>query len=155
MGFLPILAIAQEEATIEVAEPEYFRYGAGFQSTFPAWGLSGMMAVTDEVDLQLILGPFGGLSTYAARGLYTFRDNDFWDLYGYGMLGVWNHSTLRVRNETVLGFGVGGGIQYDWRVFNDELPPLFWNLELGFGRVNFDYYDFNSVMLGTGVHYRF
>lgn len=148
--------------TVEVAinpqvvdNPENFRYGVGFQSTFPAWGLSGTMQITDEISGQLILGPFGILNTFAGRGLYSFQEEQYWNLYGYGMLGVWTYNYIGSRRESSLGIGAGAGIQYDWRAWNDELPPLFWNLELGLGFVNLDHYNFNSVMLGTGVHYRF
>lgn len=129
-------------------------YGVGFQSSFPAWGLSGMMDLNPDVSLQAIIGFLGNLNTFAGRGLYRFHHEDFWNAYGYGMLGLWTYSLLG-QSESAIGFGFGAGLEYDWRGFNEDLPPLFWNLELGVGIVNLDLYNFSSFMLGVGVHYRF
>ncbi len=148
-------AVTEQVQIVDPVQP--FRYGVGFQGTFPAWGISGTMMFTDEITGQLILGPFGYLQTYAARGLYQFRDETYWDLYGFGMLGLWtyNYGFNRQSTESSLGLGAGAGIQYDWRAWNDELPPIYWNVELGLGYVNLDRYNFGSVLFGTGVHYRF
>jgi hypothetical protein len=151
---LPFWANAQ--STTDVTDPEPTKYGVGFQSAFPAYGLSGMMDINEDISVQAIVGFFGSLKTFAARGLYNFQREDYWNLYGFGMLGVWNYSIGSV-SETVPGFGLGAGISYDWRAFNADLPPLFWNLELGLGIVNFDEvnYNFSTFMFGAGVHYRF
>ena len=115
-----------------------------------------MMDVTDEITVQAIIGFFGNLKTYAGRALYKFQKEEYWDLYGYGMVGAWNYS-FSTESETVLGLGLGAGIQYDWRTFNSELPPIFFNLELGLGFVDFKDidYNFSTFMIGAGVHYRF
>lgn len=141
------------------------KWGAGFQGTFPAYGISGMMDVNETISVQAILGFFGSLNTYAGRALYRFKKENDWEIYGYGMLGAWSYDGIRFRTgfgydnytETVLGFGFGGGIEYDWRALDPNLPPLFWNLELGIGIVDFNNvnYNFNTLMIGAGVHYRF
>lgn len=147
----------QQVAEVTTVAPQNLRYGVGFQGTFPAWGISGTIGITDDITGQLILGPFGFLQTYAGRGLYQFREEPYWEMYGFGMLGVWtyNYGFNRRNTETSLGIGAGAGIQYDWRVLDDQLPPIFWNLELGLGFVNFDNYNFGNILIGTGVHYRF
>jgi hypothetical protein len=135
---------------------ERTKYGVGFQGSFPASGLSGMLDLTDEFTAQAIVGFFGNLNTFAGRGLYKFQREDFWNLYGYGMLGAWHYS-IGSLSETVLGFGLGAGVEYDWRAFNSELPPIFFNLELGIGFVDFDKvpFNFSTLMIGAGLHYRF
>ncbi len=145
-------------ATNQPVEPtarSEFRYGVGFQSTFPAWGISGMMTINETMAAQAILGFLGNLNTIAGRGLYTFREEQHWDAYGYGMLGYWSYGAAGISRESAIGFGVGAGFQYDWRAFDDGLPPIFWNLEVGLGVVNLDNYNFSSMMFGTGLHYRF
>ena len=141
------------------------KYGVGFQGSFPAYGISGMMDVNETISVQAILGFFGSLNTYAGRGLYRFKKERDWEIYGYGMIGIWSYDGVGVRTgfalenytETAVGFGAGAGLEYDWRALSPDLPPLFWNVELGIGIVNFNKvnYDFNTLLIGLGVHYRF
>lgn len=160
---LPMAAQAQgEQDETEGTEIETYRYGAGFQGSFPASGLSGMMNITDDVAVQAILGVFGNLRTLAGRGLYKFQKEDFWDLYGYGMIGAWSYQGFAIadnnrQRETVLGLGAGAGFQYDWRAFYPEFPPILWNIELGIGFVDFKEvnYNFSTIIFGAGLHYRF
>lgn len=150
------LALAQKE--------EETKFGIGFQSAFPAWGISGMMDVSDEFSVQGILGAFGDLKTYAGRGIYRFEKKPNYNTYGYGMVGAWSYTgfeigsgfQLKETTETVMGFGAGVGIEYDWRVFAPELPPIMWNLEIGLGSVKFGNVDFSfsTLMVGAGAHYR-
>lgn len=149
----------QEEQGAQGSEPKAIsdtKYGVGFQGTFPASGISGMIDLTDAITAQAIIGFYGNLKTYAGRGLYRFRKENFWNLYGYGMVGAWSYSLVG-ESETVPGFGAGAGIEYDWRGWNPELPSISWNLELGLGVVNFDKvnYNFSTLLIGAGVHYRF
>lgn len=141
------------------------KWGVGFQGSFPAYGFSGMMDINETISVQAILGFFGDLNTYAGRGLYRFKKEDDWEIYGYGMIGAWSYDGVRVRSlfvlekytETVIGFGAGAGIEYDFRALSPDLPPLFGNVELGIGIVDFNKvnYDFNTLLIGLGVHYRF
>jgi uncharacterized membrane protein YciS (DUF1049 family) len=157
---IPCMLQAQADQQTE-DEVVTFKYGVGFQGTFPASGLSGMMNITDDIAIQAIAGFFGTLRTFSGRGLYKFQQEEYWDLYGYGMIGAWSYkgltSTATRKTETVLGLGIGGGIQYDWRAFNPSLPPIAWNLELGIGYVDFNEvdYSFSTIMIGAGIHYRF
>lgn len=151
--FLVGVASAQEQKET--------KFGVGFQG----WGISGMMDVSDKVSVQGILGMFGDLRTYAGRGIYRFRREPLWNAYGYGMVGMWSGSYSKwdayrgdyvEETETAMGFGAGGGIEYNWQAFSPNLPPIWWNLEAGIGSVGFDHYnDFSAFMFGGGAHYRF
>ncbi len=163
---LPYLLSAQEKQSSKSKTLKNTKYGLGFQGTFPANGLSGVMNLTDKTAAQAIIGFFGSLNTFAARGLYRFQQKNFWNAYGYGMIGIWTYSGLEfVRSrgrleettEAVFGFGAGAGIEYDWRALSADLPPIAWNLELGLGFVDFDRVDFSfsTILFGAGIHYRF
>lgn len=147
-------ADAVQTQSAEQQDAESPTLGLGFQSSFPAYGLSLMVDVTEVASLQGIVGFFGTLNTYAARGLYRFNRETYHDFYGYGMVGGWSYAGI----ETVPGGGVGAGFEGDIRGLNPEgdLPPLFFNFELGLGFVNFDQaaYNFSTLMFGVGVHYR-
>jgi len=141
------------------------KYAAGMQSSFPAWGISGKMKIDDKITAQAILGPMGSLGTYAARGLYTFKSEKEYDMYGFGMLGLFTYEgktlnliTLQneVTTEVGTGFGAGVGIEANWQHLAPEMPPVYFSGEIGLGFINFDtLYSFNSIMIGAGVHYKF
>jgi len=162
---IAIMLISVVFSSAFAQERDDLKWGAGFQGSFPAYGLSGMMDINETTSVQVILGFFGSLNTYAGRGLYRFKKEDEWEVYGYGMIGIWSYEGVRLRTafavenytETVMGFGAGAGIEYDWRALNPDLPPLFWNIELGIGIVDFNKvdYNFNTLLIGAGVHYRF
>jgi len=147
-------------------EQKETKFGVGFQSTFPVWGLSGTADVSDKIALEGILGIFGDLKTYAGRVIYRLKKETYWNAYGYGMLGAWSYPGFKIgtdylstekTTETVMGYGAGAGIEYGLKALNSNLPPLFFNLEIGLGSVNFKEIDYNlsSFMVGAGVHYRF
>ena len=138
------------------------KYGLGWQSTFPVIGLSGKYVVNEKVSGQLILGFFGTLNTYGAKVNYIFNEKEHYNLYGFGMVGLFAYSspalqddwTFKDETETALGFGAGAGLEY---FFTDFIPEVGWNVEIGFGSIQFDEvdYDFTSIMIGGGVHYYF
>jgi len=138
------------------------KYGLGWQSTFPVIGLSGKYVVNEKVSGQLILGFFGDLSTYGAKVNYKFNEKENYSLYGFGLLGLFAYSspvlqddwTFKDETETAIGFGAGAGLEY---FFPEFLPEVGWNLEIGFGSIQFDEvdYDFTSIMIGAGAHYYF
>lgn len=144
---------------------ERTRFGIGFQASFPAWGFSGVADLTDQVAVQGIFGFFGDLRTYAGRGLYRFSRKDYWNVYGYAAVGSFSYTGLSIdddwtwdeKTETVVGFGAGVGLEYDWRAWSPNLPPMAFNLELGAGSVKFEEvdYNFSSMMIGVGLHFRF
>jgi len=167
-----LFLLVSSVALAQGIEDETKRFGVGFQSSYPAWGISGMMDVADNLSVQGILGMVGDLKTYAGRGIYRFRKEPYWNTYGYGMIGAWSYPgyeieyeyiygisypTMKKITETVMGFGAGVGIEYDWRALSPNLPPIWFNLEIGLGNVKFKKidYDFSAFMAGAGAHYRF
>jgi len=161
--FVSSVALAQEKNEQEKRET---KFGVGMQACFPAWGISGMMDVGDNISAQGIFGIFGDLKTYAVRGIYRFRKESYWNVYGYGMIGGWSYTcTLEIiymgsvstqkETDTAIGFGAGAGIGVDWRILSPKLPPIEWNLEIGLARVGLENYDFSTITFGTGLHYRF
>ncbi len=144
------------------AQLEKTKYGVGAQFTFPAYGISGMLDINEIISAQGVIGIFGDLKTYAAKGLYKFKKTNYWNLYGYGIIGAWSYTGLETGGldeitETTLGFGGGVGFEYDLRVWDEEMPPIFWNIELGIGVASFDKvdHDFSTLAFGAGIHYRF
>ena len=157
-----------EEGTETGQEGAETRFGVGFQSSWPAWGLSGMVDVNDRIAVQGIVGFIGDLKTYAGRGIFRFRREDKWNAYGYAMVGAWSYTGAKISvvypyieetTETAMGFGGGIGIEYDWRNWMtvSDLPSIMWNFEIGLANVNFDEvdYNFSSFTFGVGAHYRF
>ena len=139
----------EEEGSLEPTE-----FGVGLQSSWPAFGFSAMMDLNERTAVQGVVGLFGRVNVFAARGLYRFSVEELWSLYGYGSAGVVSHSYLRER-ETTLGLGAGAGLEYDWRAWGPKLPPIRWNVELGLAYADFDYYDYTGFSFGAGLHYRF
>ncbi len=131
------------------------KYGLGVQSTHRAWGFSGMYDVDEDVSLQAVIGSFGRAHAYVARGLYRFRREEAWNAYGYGMVGIWTHRHPVHGRDTAPGLGAGVGLEYDWRDLKANLPPLFWNVEIGLAATGLDHHDISTVFIGAGVHYRF
>jgi hypothetical protein len=154
-GENPPQQIATETETINLQRGQF---GVGFQASFPAYGISGLYDINREISIQAIFGFFGNLQTYAGRGQYRFAGDDAWNAYGYGMLGIWRYSFRflgATSSESALGFGVGAGIEYDWRIWYPDFPPIVWNIEFGIGHAGLDHYSFSSFMFGAGFHYRF
>ena len=121
------------------------------------YGLSGKYDVTDKVTAQAIGGFWGysGLTSFTGRGLYKFKEQDNYSLYGYGSVSSWSWSGYGY-NETVIGFGGGAGAEYDIRGIDRDFIPLFVSLDLGLQVASFDHYGgFAGLGIGLGVHYKF
>jgi hypothetical protein len=157
-GWPAALAAQQPQQTDVPQQQEKTRYGVGFQSAFPAYGVSAMMDVGDHIAVQGVLGAFGTVSTFAGRGIYRFQHNRTYNLYGFGTAGVWRWSSGPF-SESSLGIGGGAGLELDWRnIFagnGTPFPPLMSSLDIGLTFANFDSYSFNALTLGAGFHYRF
>lgn len=146
-------------------EKDETEFGVGVQFAFPAYGISGVIDLADNFAAQGIIGAFGDLKTYAGRGIYRFQTETYWNTYGYGMVGAWSYPWTKIdenynlveKNEITLGYGAGVGVEYNWQSLSSNLPPIWWNLEIGVGSVQFDEanYDFSTFMFGTGAHFRF
>lgn len=137
----------------DAAELEPTTFGVGLQSSWPSFGLSGVMDLDDRIAVQGVLGLFGRVSTFAGRGIYRFAREEMWNVYGYGSVGAVSFR-FRRETDTSLGLGAGLGLEYDWRAWQRKLPPIRWNLELGFGYADLAYYDYTGFTIGAGIHYR-
>jgi hypothetical protein len=127
------------------------KFGIGFQSSLPAWGISGSMDLKNsKLCVQGVLGMVSELKTIAGKVVYKFKEKESYNTYGYGMIGIWSF-----ENESSLGFGGGVGIEFDWRALSKTLPEIWWNLEIGIASVNLNYYNYSAFSMGLGVHYRF
>jgi len=163
VGALMGLFLLAAAAPAQAQEGES-RFGIGFQSAFPAYGLSGLYDVNDRITAQAILGAFGTLTTISGRVLYNFQKEEKHALYGFGTTGLWRHSFRSVLGssdtESVVGFGGGAGVELNWRTIIDDspdstFPRLFSSIDIGFVAASFDFYDFSGLVIGAGFHYRF
>jgi hypothetical protein len=121
------------------------------------YGLSGKYDVTDKISAQAIVGLWGysGLTSVTGRVNYKFKEQNFYNIYAYGSLSSWSWSNS-LHSETVFGFGVGAGVEYDIRGIDRNFIPLFISADLGVQVASFDYYNnFAGLGLGIGVHYKF
>jgi len=121
------------------------------------YGLSAKYDVSDKITAQAIGGFWGysGLTSFTGRGLYKFKEQNNYSLYGYGSLSSWSWSGYGY-DETVIGFGGGAGAEYDIRGIDPEFIPLFVSADIGIQVANFDHYNsFSGLGIGLGVHYKF
>ena len=121
------------------------------------YGLSGKYDITDNLSAQAIVGLWGytGLTSVTGRINYKFKEQNFYNLYGYGSVTAWSWSNS-LYDETVFGFGAGVGAEYDIRGINRNFIPLFLSADLGLQVASFDHYGgFAGLGLGLGVHYKF
>jgi hypothetical protein len=157
-------AATEDQATVQDANltvgVQGGRFGVGTASSWPAYGLSGTYHVNEKVTAQAVLGFFGTVSSFSARGWYRFNRNEEYDLYGYATAGMYryDYSTILANDtESVLGLGAGVGIETSLgKLFDQEdFPPIFANTELGLTYASFDFYNFSALTFGFGIHYRF
>lgn len=154
---LPSMATAQDQDTEEASDDDEIaetRFGIGFQTSIPAWGISGMMNFSPQVSGQAMIGLAGTVQNLTGRVIYRFTRESRYSVYGYGLAGVWTY-TGGLSNQNEAAVGGGAGVEYDLRGLGEELPPLFFNLEIGMAIADFQGYSFNTVTMGSGVHYRF
>ena len=121
------------------------------------YGLSGKYDMSNKLTAQAIVGLWGysGLTSITGRINYKFKEKNFYNLYGYGSLTSWSWSDS-YYDETVFGFGVGAGGEYDLRGIDRGFIPLFISLDLGLQVASFKHYGgFGGIGLGLGIHYKF
>lgn len=157
VGILMAVACAVSTPVTAATSGNAEKYAVGLQSSFMSGGLSAKMKINDKMSGQAVLGALGTLTSFSGRVLYEVKSDNYWDMYGFGTVGVWVwDGGPYFESETAVGFGGGAGIEWDWRAIAPDLPPLYWSLEAGLGVVNFDNYTgFSTFSLGGGVHYRF
>ncbi len=132
------------------------RIGLGYQGMFPASGIHAKYDVTDRITAQGVIGFWGTISTYAARGIYKFSDSGY-PIYAFGTLSKFNYDGyLGTAADSVIGYGGGVGIEYNWQdLVGADIPPLHWNIELGFIGVSssFGYSGLGGIFFGGGLTY--
>lgn len=141
------------------------RYGVGFASSWPAYGLSGTLQVSEKMTAEAVLGFLGTISNFGGRLWYRFNRSPKYDFYGFGAASLYRYRyttydsrfEIRRATENVLGIGGGAGLEIGLQSFfeDEELPPIFFNWEIGLSVASFEYYDFSSFIFGGGIHYRF
>ena len=133
------------------------KYGLGLTSSYPAYGLSGTLQLSEKITAEALLGFFGTVANLGARGWYRFKRHEKFDLYGYGAVGMYRYD-YDIDTETV--FGIGGGAGLEWSLQkvlgDDSLPPVFFNIDVGMAFASFEHYGgFSTLGFGGGAHYRF
>ena len=132
------------------------KFRLGLQGTHFVGGLSGVVEISNPWALQGVLD--FGVDAFAFRVLNRFHEEENWNAYLQGTLGVWSDDHRYWRNrdhyhyyhESDIGVGVGIGFEYDWRGLAPSLPPIVWNIELGASVIP----DFD-LDIGLGVHWKF
>ena len=144
------------------------KYGVGFQVSYPAWGISGIMDLTDKISAQVVIGLFGDLNSFTGRVNYKFTGEKFWNVYGFGQIGIWTYPYEEYywegwnlkeekKREISPAFGAGAGVEYNWQALSSKLPPVWYRLEIGLCHANFDEADYtvSTLLWGVGLHFRF
>ena len=137
------------------------KFGVGFTSSWPAYGLSGTYQLNQKVTAEAILGFLGVVNSYGGRVWYRFKPDTKFDIYAVGGLAayVYDYSFGGFgRSESVIGFQAGAGVESGLQTLLDdpEMPPIFFNAEISLAFASFDNYGgFNTLSFGAGVHYRF
>ena len=139
----------------------YPRLGVGIQANFPVGGLSVKADLTEQHSAQAVIGIFGPFSSYYGRYSFNFNETGY-DFrikpYLYGQAGIFSFDykglneqyQLVDETESNLGFGGGAGIEWYYAPFTDKLR---FNIEIGYNKVDFSFYDYNSILFGGGIHY--
>ena len=159
-------AFAGEKKVKSEVHNDWGKYGIGFQSTYPAWGLAGTMNINEKISVDAIIAPIGSLSYFGGRAKYVFREGkevedilSQYRFYGVAGIGVWIWSydnfdwttgKTYTDHETAFGFSVGAGIEYKIKGFD----LLTFNTELALGIGSLGYWD-SSVHLDWGVGFRY
>jgi len=154
-----IVSSALLVTTVSAKEGDIY---AGIQASYPAYGASIKYDFSDKVAVQGVIGALGTIGSYNVRGIYRFmQKQDYWNIYGFGSVGVltWG-GTRYYSSETTLSIGGGAGVEWDWQKFLKEkfrfkFVPLYSSIEVGFSTGSFDYYDYNAGYIGAGIHYKF
>jgi len=139
--------------------------GLGLQSSFPTYGISARASVTERIQGQAILAPFGGkagsvgytVTFYGLRGIYRFTDVDRSAVpYGFAGAGLirskFNFGSTSTSTN-LLGWNVGAGVE----LFPGFLDNMGASIEIGYGALSVSALgaSFASITYGFGLHYYF
>jgi len=133
------------------------RYGIGFASSWPVYGISGTIQVSETITGEAVLGFLGYYTSIGGRLWYRFSRNEQYDIYGFGGLGLYRYNRgILDTNSLVLGVGAGGEVSLMKLIDDEDFPPIFLNAELGLSFGSFDSaVGYNVLTFGVGAHYRF
>lgn len=153
---------AQDDDTDNPGYGHKTKYGIGLQYSSPVYGFSGMMDINQKITIQAMVGFYTDLLAIGGKVRYKFQQTKYWNIYGYGLIGpAWFTSlkepTFEEMTESTIFFGLGAGFEYDWKAWSQNLPPIYWNFEIGYSHMNFSdlNYDESGILFGGGIHYMF
>jgi hypothetical protein len=141
------------------------KIGVGLQTSFPVYGISAKIGITDQIMAQAIIAPFGGsagtvgysLNFYGARGIYRFTDADRvavpYGFAGAGLIRSTFTSGTTSTSANIVGWSLGAGLEF----FPNFLDNLGLSVELGYGSMSVGTGNvaFSSMTYGGGLHYYF
>lgn len=154
-------------STTTLLAQDFPRLGVGYQANFPASGLSVKYDINETHSIQGVLGFLGVINSYFGRYSYHFpeRGDGFaFRPYLFGQVGVYVSDAIptdierflqgadSTDKESILGFGAGGGIDFEIKNF---IPNLRFSTDISFAQVDFEFADFNTIAFGIGIHYTF
>lgn len=138
--------------------------GFGLQSSFPTYGLSAKIGISDRVLAQAIIAPFASAKSkdfgysvnyFGARGIYRLSDPDASVVpFAFAGAGVIRSSMNFMGTKSTtnyLGWSLGAGLEF----FPGFLDNLGVSAELGYGSMNVNSVgvSVSSISLGVGLHY--
>ena len=127
------------------------KFGVGVQLSFPTGGISVKKEMSDTLTAQATLSGGGAYTIFGGRGLFKFKKDAAYDIYGFGGLAYINWKLLGL-SESTFGYGAGAGIEYD------ITKDITVNGELGYYGASFgDTFTgtYGGVGFGLGAHYWF
>ena len=94
------------------------KYAVGLQSTYVTSGISGKYLASDKLALQAVLGSGWLSNDVLLRGLFAFKEEDQYKLYGAAGLGVQLY-----RTGTALDINGAVGIETNWQNWIEDIFP--------------------------------
>lgn len=95
------------------------------------WDMTSKVAVNPMIDL--------GFDAFGGEIRYAFMQKSSYDLFAGPMVATGGSN---------VDFGAAAGVDWDWRSLDSGLPPISWNLQLGFAVDA-------GFGVGVGIHYSF
>jgi hypothetical protein len=127
------------------------KFGVGVQLSFPTYGISVKKEMSDTLTAQATVGGGGFFTVIGGRGLYKFKKDLAYDVYGFGSLAYLSWSGLGSSLSSI-GYGAGGGLEYD------VAKDITINGEIGYYGSNFGNGftgTYGGIGFGIGAHYWF
>jgi hypothetical protein len=138
--------------------------GFGLQSSFPTYGLSAKIGISDRLLGQAIAAPFTSAKSkdfgysvnfFGARGNYRLSDPDASVVpYAFAGAGVIRSSLNFMGSKSTtnyLGWSLGAGLEF----FPGFLDNMSASAEIGYGSMNVSSVGVtvSGISLGIGLHY--